>query len=116
MCLLLLFFTWGWGKWILSHTRQRDDLLWVRLLVAMVRVSPVGYMPAGAFLGRQYFGLYYHLEAVILVTSLLFQGQFEKNAKAGVEVRNADTSHAKDHGSIRSGTPQRAMAVLGGNR
>ncbi len=82
----------------------------------MVQVSLVGYMSAGAFLGLQYFDLFYHLVAIIVVTRVLLQRQFAEEEKSGIAVHNADASHAKDGQSGRVGTPRRGAAVLGGNR
>jgi hypothetical protein len=111
-----LFFTWRSGSWIIRHTRQREDLVWARDLASMVQVSLVGYMSAGAFLGLQYFDLYYHLVAIIVITRALVQQRFAEEEKNGIAVHNADASHAKHSQSGRVGTPRRGAAVLGGNR
>jgi probable O-glycosylation ligase (exosortase A-associated) len=116
MFLLLLFFTWRSGSWIIRHTRQREDLFWARDLASMVQVSLVGYMSAGAFLGLQYFDLFYSLVAIIVVTRVLLQRRFAEEEKSGIAMHNADASHAKNGRSGRVGTPRRGPAVLGGNR
>jgi probable O-glycosylation ligase (exosortase A-associated) len=116
MFLLLLFFTWRSGSWILSHTRHRDDLLWARDLAAMVQVSLVGYMSAGAFLGLQYFDLFYHLMAIIVVTRVLLERQFAEEKKNGTAVGNAYASHGKEGHFGRVGTLRRGTAGLGGKR
>jgi probable O-glycosylation ligase (exosortase A-associated) len=116
MFLLLLFFTWRSGSWITSHTRQREDLLWAQDLAAMVQVSLVAYMSSGAFLGLQYFDLYYHLVAIIVVTRVFLQRLFAEEEKSGITVHNAHASHAKNRQPGRVGIPRRGPAVFGGNR
>ncbi len=116
MFLLLLFFTWRSGSWIISHTRHREDLLWARDLAAMVQVSLVGYMSAGAFLGLQYFDLFYHLVAIIVVTRALLQRQFVEEQKSGIAVQNPGASDAKGSQPGRARTPRRGAAVRGVNQ
>ncbi len=115
MFLLLLFFTWRSGSWIISHTRQRKDLVWARDLAAMVQVSLVGYMAAGAFLGLQYFDLFYHLVAIIVVTRVLVQRRFEEEEKIGTVVGNSDAAQVKNNQPRRARAPRRGAAVLGGS-
>ena len=116
MFLLLLFFTWRSGSWIISHTRQREDLLWAKDLAAMVQVSLVGYMSAGAFLGLQYFDLFYHLVAIIVVTRVLLQQRFQEEEKSRVVARKSDASQVKDNQPPRARAPRRGTAVLGESR
>lgn len=71
--LLLLFFTWRSGSWIIAQTKRHKDLYWARDLAAMIQVSLVGYMTAGAFLGLQYFDLFYHLVVIIVMTKIVVQ-------------------------------------------
>ena len=71
MFLLLIGFTWQSGSWIIRRAKRHKDLYWARDLASMVQVSLIGYMSAGAFLGLQYFDLFYHLVAIIVVTKVL---------------------------------------------
>ena len=43
----------------------------------MVQVSLIGYMSAGSFLGLQYFDLFYHLIAIIVITKMLVQKELD---------------------------------------
>lgn len=113
MFLLLLFFTWRSGSWIISHSRKRQDLFWARDLAAMVQVSLVGYMTAGAFLGLQYFDLFYHLVAIIVVTRVLLQQRLEEEAKSCNLVEDADATRDKDKQSSGVKTALRGLAVPG---
>lgn len=98
MFLLLLFFTWRSGSWIIRHTKHHANLIWARDLAAMTQVSLVGYMSAGAFLGLQYFDLFYHLLAIVVMTRLLVEHRL---AEAGAP-------------AIVNGVPE--AAVVGGTR
>jgi hypothetical protein len=71
MFLRLIIFTWLSASWIIRKTSRHKELIWARDLAAMIQVSLIGYMSAGAFLGLQYFDLFYHLIAVIVVTKLV---------------------------------------------
>ena len=77
MFLLLHLFTWQSASWIIRHSRGHPDLIWARDLAAMIQVSLIGYMSAGAFLGLQWFDLFYHLIVIIVMTKLLVKEQVE---------------------------------------
>jgi hypothetical protein len=79
-------------------------------------VSLVGYMSAGAFLGLQYFDLFYHLVAIIVVTRVLLQQRFQEEAKTGVVAGKSDASQVKDNQPPRARAPRRGTAILGENR
>jgi probable O-glycosylation ligase (exosortase A-associated) len=63
----LLGLTWLKCSTIIRAGRKQPDKLWARDLAAMIQVSMVGYMSAGAFLGLAYFDYIYHLVAVVVV-------------------------------------------------
>jgi probable O-glycosylation ligase (exosortase A-associated) len=77
MFLLLHLFTWRSARWIIRHAKGHPELDWARDLAAMIQVSLIGYMSAGAFLGLQYFDLFYHLIVIIVMTQLLVKEQVE---------------------------------------
>lgn len=83
--MMLLWFTWRSGSWVIRNTKQHPDLHWARDLAAMVQVSLIGYMSAGAFLGLQYFDLFYHLVAIMVMTRVVVSRHF----KAMQSVRQA---------------------------
>ena len=113
MFLLLLFFTWRSGSWIISQTRGRNDLFWARDLASMVQVSLVGYMAAGAFLGLQYFDLFYQLMAIIVVTRVLLTKRFEEEERSGGAVGSLDPHHATNSKALGARLPRRGTPVLG---
>jgi probable O-glycosylation ligase (exosortase A-associated) len=80
MFLLLLMFTWRSGSWVIRHAKRHADLIWARDLAAMTQVSLVGYMSAGAFLGLQYFDLFYHLIAIVVMTRWLVERRLAEAA------------------------------------
>jgi len=67
MFLGLLIMTWLKCSAVIRVARRNADLGWARDLAAMVQVSVIGYMSAGAFLGLAYFDYAYHLIAVAVV-------------------------------------------------
>lgn len=84
MFMLLLLFTWRSGSWIIRNTRKIKELYWARDLAAMVQVSLVGYMAAGAFLGLQYFDLFYHLVAITVIARCIVTRKLQDMERAGV--------------------------------
>ncbi len=74
---LVLFLTLLGLMWLkcgalIKHGKRDPQDLWVRDLGAMIQVSMVGYMSAGAFLGLGYFDYIYHLMAVVVVVHAMF--------------------------------------------
>ncbi len=66
--LSLLALTWLKCSAVSRLARENPDLLWAKDLAAMIQVSMVAYMSAGAFLGLAYFDYIYHLIALAVVT------------------------------------------------
>lgn len=66
--LLIGWFSWRNGSWVLKHTRRHTEMGWLRDLASMLQVSLVGYAAAGAFLGLAYFDFYYHIVAMMALT------------------------------------------------
>ncbi|RLQ20760.1 putative O-glycosylation ligase, exosortase A system-associated [Seongchinamella sediminis] len=114
MFLLLLFFTWRSGSWIIRNTRKRKDLFWARDLAAMVQVSLVGYMAAGAFLGLQYFDLYYHLVAIIVVTRVVVEQRLTEAEKSVLAKSDGETTDSGGRTLHAPGRPRRGAAIVGG--
>jgi probable O-glycosylation ligase (exosortase A-associated) len=67
----LLGLTWLKCRAVIRQSKKQPDKLWARDLAAMIQVSLVGYMSAGAFLGLAYFDYVYHLVAVVVVVHIL---------------------------------------------
>jgi probable O-glycosylation ligase (exosortase A-associated) len=71
----LLGLTWLKCNTVIRQTKKQPDKLWARDLAAMIQVSLVGYMSAGAFLGLAYFDYVYHLVAVVVVVHFLISAE-----------------------------------------
>ncbi len=65
------YLAWRSCRWIMRHTRDREDLKWIYDLAAMLQVSLIGYAASGAFLGLAYFDLYYNLIALIVLAKVI---------------------------------------------
>ena len=65
--LTLLAMTWFKCGSIMRMAKKNAALNWARDLAAMIQVSMIGYMAAGAFLGLGYFDYIYHLIAITVV-------------------------------------------------
>lgn len=84
MFILLHVFTWLSAKQIIQWSKPHPSLDWARDLAAMVQVSLIGYMSAGSFLGLQYFDLFYHLIAIIVITKMLVQKELDAMRGRGI--------------------------------
>lgn len=80
---LLHIFTWMSARQIISWSRPHKSLDWARDLAAMTQVSLIGYMAAGSFLGLQYFDLFYHLIAIVVITKMLVQRELDATRGRG---------------------------------
>lgn len=69
--LTLMAMTWRKCSAIIRIGKKNPDHTWARDLGAMIQVSLVGYMVAGAFLGLAYFDYFYHLVALAVVVHSL---------------------------------------------
>lgn len=65
--LSLLALTWLKCSGLVRHAKTHPEALWAKDLAAMIQVSMVAYMSAGAFLGLAYFDYIYHLVAIVVV-------------------------------------------------
>ncbi len=84
----LLAMTWFKSSSIIRMARKMPDAGWARDLGAMIQVSLVAYMSAGAFLGLAYFDYVYHLVAVVVVVHHLVSRKLQATglpARAGPE-------------------------------
>jgi probable O-glycosylation ligase (exosortase A-associated) len=66
-------------KFSFSHPEYQ----WVNSYANMLQTSVIAYMVGGAFLGRAYFDLFYHLVAMTVIVQVLVERQW-KNNQAGV--------------------------------
>lgn len=86
----LLGLTWMKCSATIRLAKRHASLTWGRDLAAMIQVSVVGYMSAGAFLGLAYFDYIYHLIAVaVVVHHLVQQGQATPQIAAAQPPMNA---------------------------
>jgi probable O-glycosylation ligase (exosortase A-associated) len=67
--LTMLLFTWLKCSQVIRTSKRDPALTWARDLAAMIQVSLVAYMSAGAFLGLAYFDYVYHLVALVIMTA-----------------------------------------------
>jgi probable O-glycosylation ligase (exosortase A-associated) len=90
--LSLLGLTWLKCGTLIRYGKRRPDALWVKDLGAMVQVSMVAYMTAGAFLGLAYFDYIYHLVAIVVVVHHLVIKEPSQRVGAVVASRGSGIS------------------------
>lgn len=71
--LLLAVFTWRSASVARRAFKDHDTLAWMSELMAMVQVSLVAYLAAGAFLGMAYFDYYYNLVLIVVVARVIMR-------------------------------------------
>lgn len=84
--LALLGLTWLKCSRIMRTSARQPELQWARDLAAMIQVSVVAYLSAGAFLGLAYFDYVYHLVAIVVVTHSLVAVHAPKQATSPAPV------------------------------
>lgn len=92
---LLGYSAWRNGSWVIRSSRFRDDLGWCKSLAAMLQVSMIAYAAAGTFLSMEYFDLYYHVLALLILLSLYVRRELEQSASA-VDSENERLSSVRD--------------------
>ena len=86
MFLGLIAFTWLSASSVIRATKRDRATWWLRDLMAMVQVSLVAYVTAGAFLGLAYFDYFYNLLLIVAVARVLVA----RNAAAATAVRDGE--------------------------
>jgi len=71
MFLLLICFTWFSASSIMRVAKRDKSTAWLRDLMAMVQVSMIAYLSAGAFLGLAYFDYFYNLVLIVAVAKVV---------------------------------------------
>lgn len=65
--LLIFWFSWINGRWIVRNANNKPGLEWAHDLAAMCQVSLIGYAVGGAFLSLTYFDVPYYLVVILVV-------------------------------------------------
>ena len=76
--LLVFWFSWLNGGWVVRATKGKPELAWAHDLAAMCQVSLVGYAVGGAFLSLTYFDLPYYIVVILIVLRRLVRREIEK--------------------------------------
>lgn len=117
MFVLLHIYTWLSAAQIMRVSKPHESLTWARDLAAMVQVSLIGYMSAGSFLGLQYFDLFYHLIAIIVITQMLVQKELDALRGRGVVMQsNVPDDVAEMRPPSRRGGVSRPLSPNGSGR
>lgn len=109
--LLLLFLTFRTTASTLQKTRGDPDLRWAYDLSSMLRVSLVGYMIGGAFIGLAYFDLLYHLMAVAVATQVVAENTLSE-AEDGKEKPEVQGVPVYGREAVRDGTTLRGAGKV----
>jgi probable O-glycosylation ligase (exosortase A-associated) len=80
--LSLLAMTWLKSNAVIRMAKRQPDTRWASDLAAMIQVTLIAYMSAGAFLGLAYFDYFYHLLVVIVVLHHLLNSARTDSAAA----------------------------------
>ena len=78
-------------KWIV---RRNPDLQWAQHYPDMLQVAILAYMMGGAFLGRAYFDLFYHMVASIVILGQLVRQPQTAESKQPAKVRAPLSAYA----------------------
>lgn len=95
--LLLGIFAFRSASRTIKLTNGIADLYWANVLSGMLQASLIAFAVGGAFLGRAYFDLYYHIVAIIV----LLQDHVERQPQSVPESNSSITSREKPVYSAR---------------
>jgi O-antigen ligase len=93
--LTLLALTWMKCNSIIRFGKEHPEAQWAKDLAAMIQVTMVAYMSAGAFLGLAYFDYIYHLIAITVVVHSLVVGQSNEKSLPADQTRKSQTTSAE---------------------
>jgi len=77
---------------IMRKIRNRPDLAWAHDLCAMVQVGVISYGVGGAFLNLAIFDLYYHLLAIVVITTTIVKTTLAQSSAAQSSAAPAGTA------------------------
>lgn len=97
--LLLALFTWRSASAVARAVKPDSRHPWLGDLAAMVQVSVVAYLAAGAFLGMAYFDYYYNLVLIVVVARVLVR-EAEAAGTRAVGVAAAATGSPLAHKAV----------------
>lgn len=93
--LLLAVFTWRSAGAVARAVKPDSEHAWLGDLAAMVQVSIVAYLAAGAFLGMAYFDYYYNLVLIVVVARVLVrEAEAAGKRTVGIAARAAGSPRA----------------------
>ena len=107
--LLLVASTWFGAGSIIRIAKRDKSTFWLRDLMAMIQVSLIAYLTAGAFLGLAYFDYFYNLVLIVAVgrtivarkaAALSEDKKQERDADGVAQMRPSATRTAADMGSV----------------
>ena len=75
--------------------KKNPEALWAKDLAAMIQVTMVAYMSAGAFLGLAYFDYIYHLVAIVVVTYDLVVVESKRRMEAQATIQGPNPPRAR---------------------
>ena len=107
MFLLLIVFTWLSASTVIRATKRDRETLWLRDLMAMVQVSLVAYVTAGAFLGLAYFDYFYNLLLIVAAARVIVA----RSAAAASAIKTDETG--ADAVPLPQAAATRTMAKAG---
>ena len=82
--LLLGWFTWRTGSWIIRNTRKLEEYRWASNLAMMIQVSFIGFASGGAFLSLLYFDVPYYLMGAMVATRVLVEKELKQKTASAI--------------------------------
>jgi probable O-glycosylation ligase (exosortase A-associated) len=108
--LLIVGCTWFSARSVLKATKNDRSMLWLRDLMAMVQVSLIAYLSAGAFLGLAYFDYFYNLVLIVAVAQTIVARK-AAGSSAGRRLRADGTRIPKAVAPVTQPVPNARPAV-----
>lgn len=100
--LLLVAFTWFSAGSIMKVAKRDKSTMWLRDLMAMVQVSLIAYLSAGAFLGLAYFDYFYNLVLIVAVAQTVLARKAAGSSASKREARGGQGVPATQAAATRT--------------
>ena len=102
--LLLGFYTWRTGSWIIRNTKNLPEFKWASSLATMIQVSVIGFAVGGTFLSLLYFDVPYYLMGAMITMRVLVEKELKQRALSVTGKKG--TGSPRQLGTLEPSSPQ----------
>ncbi len=76
-----------------KNLKHLPSFQWLCNYCDMIELSLIAYMVSGAFLGRAYFDLYYHMISIVVILKVLAKKEYDSYVREQISYMTAENDH-----------------------